>query len=116
MTVTVVDDLVTEATRLESILDALTDTQWLTESCARGWSVADVVLHLAQSDEGVVASTGGPGRPAGDALGTVDEWAARMVDAERAAPSQVFTRWRRARDAAVDALRAADPHVPLQWV
>ena len=79
MTVTVVDDLVTEAIRLESILDGLTDAQWRTESGAVGWSVADVVLHLAQTDEGVVASMSGAGRPDGTALGTVDDWAARMV-------------------------------------
>ena len=88
MTVTVVDDLVTETMRLEGVLDVLTDAQWLTESGADGWPVADVVLHLAQSDEGVVASTGGAGGPEGVALGTVDDWASRMVDAERAAPAQ----------------------------
>ena len=39
-----------------------------------------------------------------------------MVDAERAAPAEVFLRWRQSRDAAVAALRAADPQTPLQWV
>jgi uncharacterized protein (TIGR03084 family) len=38
------------------------------------------------------------------------------VAAERAAPEQVFARWLRARDASVEALRAADPKVALQWV
>jgi uncharacterized protein (TIGR03084 family) len=113
----VVDDYVEEAVRLESILGQLTETQWLAESGADGWSVADVVLHLAQSDEGVVASVGGANpREGAAAAGTVDDWAARMVEAERAAPMQIFSRWRRARDAAVEALRAADPQVPLQWM
>jgi uncharacterized protein (TIGR03084 family) len=117
VTYTVVDDLVAEAMRLESILGLLTEAQWLTESAADGWSVADVVLHLAQSDEGVVASVGGA-NPRGDTavVDPVDDWAARMVHAERAAPTQVFTRWRHARDAAAEALRAADPQAPLQWV
>ena len=76
-----------------------------------------MVLHLAQSDEGVVASAGGADRPEGaDAAGTVDDWAARRVAAERAAPAQVFARWRCTRDAAVEALGAADPQMPLQWV
>lgn len=114
---TVVDDFVAEGVRLEGILGLLTEAQWLTESGAAGWSVADVVLHLAQSDEGVVSSAGGAGPREGvAAAGTVDDWAARMVDAERAAPAQVFARWRQARDAAAGALRAADPQVPLQWV
>jgi uncharacterized protein (TIGR03084 family) len=113
----VVDELVAEGARLESILGLLTEAQWLTESGAAGWSMADVVLHLAQSDEGVVSSAGGVYRPEGSAEGgTVDEWAARRVAAERGAPAQVFTRWLQARDAAVEALRAADPQVPLQWV
>jgi uncharacterized protein (TIGR03084 family) len=117
VTVTAIDDYVAEAARLEIILSLLTDDQWLAESGASGWSVADVVLHLAQSDELVAASAAGVG-PQGSvaAAGTVDDWAARMVDAERAAPAQAFTRWRQARDTAVDALRAADPQAPLQWV
>jgi uncharacterized protein (TIGR03084 family) len=115
--VTAIDDWVAESVRLEGILDLLTEAQWLAPSGADGWSVADVVLHLAQGDEGVVASAGGAG-PREDvvAAGTVDEWAARMVEAERAAPAEVFLRWRRSRDAAVAALRAADPQAPLQWV
>jgi uncharacterized protein (TIGR03084 family) len=117
VTGTAIDDYAAEAARLESILGLLTEEQWLTESGASGWSVADVVLHLAQSDEGVAASAAGVS-PRGDvaAAGTVDDWAARMVDAERAASQQVFTRWRQARDTAVEKLRAADPQVPLQWV
>ena len=117
MTIAVVDDYAAEAARLEGILDALTEAQWLTGSAAEGWSVADVVLHLAQTDEAVVASAGGADRPEGaEAAGTVDDWAARRVAAERAKPAQVFARWRRARDAAVQALRTADPQAALQWV
>ena len=117
MTDAIVDDLIAEAMRLESILGLLTEAQWLTELSATGWSVADVVLHLAQSDEGVVASVGGANPREGiAALDTVDGWAAQRVNAERAAPTQVFTRWRQARGAAVSALRAADPQTSLRWV
>ena len=55
-------------------------------------------------------------RLSADKGGAVDDWAARMVDTERGAPAQVFTRWLQARDTAVEALRAADPQVLLQWV
>ena len=115
MSVAVVEDYVAETVRLEEILGPLTEAQWQTESGASGWSVADVVLHLAQSDESVVASAGGA-NPREGAVGTVDDWAAHMVDAERAAPTQVFARWKRARDAAAEALRAADPQAALKWV
>ena len=114
---TVIDDFVAEALRLQGILGLLTQTQWQADSRADGWSVADVVLHLAQSDEAVVASADGADHRADvAAAGTVDGWAARMVDAERAAPELIFARWREARDAAVEALRAADPERPLPWV
>jgi len=75
------------------------------------------VLHLAQSDEAVAASADGADhREDVAAAGTVDGWAARLVDAERTTPDLVFARWREARDAAVEALRAADPELPLRWV
>lgn len=38
---TVIDDLVAEAVRLDSILSLLTEAQWLADSAADGWSVAD---------------------------------------------------------------------------
>jgi hypothetical protein len=113
ISVAVIDDLVAEAVRLDSILSLLTEEQWLADSAADGWSVADVVLHLAQGDEGVVASTGGAGpREGATRDGTVDEWAARMVDAERAAPAEVFLRWRQSRDAAVGGGGAPPPPTP----
>jgi uncharacterized protein (TIGR03084 family) len=115
--VTVIDDFVAEALRLQGILGLLTQAQWQAESGAGGWSVTDVVLHLAQSDEAVAASADGADHRADvAAAGTVDDWAARMVEAERTAPDLVFARWREARDTAVEALRAADPELPLQWV
>ena len=56
---TVMDDFVAEALRLQGILGLLTQAQWQADSRADGWSVADVVLHLAQSDEAVAASADG---------------------------------------------------------
>ena len=114
---TVIDDFVAETLRMQGILGLLTQAQWQAESGADGWSVADVVLHLGQSDEAVAASADGADHRQDDAAaGTVDGWAARMVDAERTTPDLVFARWREARDTAVEALRAADPELPLPWV
>ena len=117
------DDLSSEQERLAQILSGLTDAQWLSESGAAGWTVADVVLHLAQSDEGVAVTAAGGGGSGGGSGGggfsrgaDVDDWAAAMVSAERAAPPVVFARWQRARTAALAALRSADQDQPLQWV
>ncbi len=46
----------------------------------------------------------------------MDDRAAEAVRLERAAPAEVFARWQRARQAALAAVRAADPDQPLEWV
>ena len=116
---TIFDDLAAEQERLEEILLGLDEAQWLSASAAQGWTIADVVLHLAQSEEGVEATAAhrplraGLGAVAGD---TMDDRAAEAVRLERAAPAEVFARWQRARQAALAAVRAADPDQPLEWV
>jgi len=117
--VTVFDDLTAEQDRLEGILGGLAEAQWLSPSGAARWTVADVVLHLAQSEESVLATVAGHGPRTGLAAtagGTVDERVASLVAAERAAPEAVFARWQQARRSALAALRGADPDRPLEWV
>ena len=111
------DDLEAEQDSLEDILAGLDDAQWAAASGAEGWTVCDVVLHLAQSEEAVLASTAGGGTgiwPASEA--PVDAVADQLVQAERAEPALVFQRWCEARRGAVTALREADPDKPLPWV
>lgn len=114
----VFDDLAAEDDRLDRILAALDDDAWRSPSGAPGWSIADVVLHLAQTDEAVAVSAGAPGAGGGwpaDASG-VDDAAERMVREQRAEPAEVFARWRAAQQASLSALRGADPGTRLQWV
>jgi uncharacterized protein (TIGR03084 family) len=123
------DDLEAEQERLGRLLDALDKDQWASPSGAAGWTVADVVLHLAQSEEAVAASVAsvtavGVGQAVGSlgALladrpgGSIDEVAEQAVRAERAEAGQVLRRWQQARVASVAALRAADPQRSLPWV
>ena len=115
--VAIFDDLAAEQDRLDAILGGLDDAEWAAPSAAAGWSVADVVLHLAQGEEAVTASTTGVGLAARSTDGaSVDDLMDRLVRAERQAPVAVLPRWRTARLAAVTALRAADPDQPLPWV
>jgi uncharacterized protein (TIGR03084 family) len=125
------DDLVAEQERLEKILSGLDEAQWLSASAADGWTIADVVLHLAQSEEGAAATAthgtlrgtlrgglgGGLGAVAGD---TMDDRADAALRMERglltSGPAEVFARWQRARQAALAAMRAADPDQPVQWM
>lgn len=112
------EDLAAEQDGLDEVLSGLPEQAWRSGSGAVGWTVADVVLHLAQTEEAVVATV------AGDAelldwrryADTVDEAMDAMVCAQRAAPGEVFQRWRTARRAALTALRQADPQRPLRWV
>jgi uncharacterized protein (TIGR03084 family) len=113
------DDLVAEQDRLETVLDALDDAAWASSSGADGWSIADVVLHLAQTEEAVVASARGENLGLLPDDGTLDDsldaLMNRNVRAQRAEPAVVFERWRNARRAAVAALRDADPAQRLPW-
>lgn len=111
-------DLVSEQDRLDAILDALDTDAWNTPSSAEGWTVVDVVLHLAQTEEAVVASAADArsrGQGTFRSAETLDDAMERMVRSERAPPDEVFARWRDARRAAVDALQRADLQQPLRW-
>ena len=115
------DDLEAELDRLEAILAGLDAAAWRSPSAAPGWSVTDVMLHLAQTEEAVVNTTrpqAGTAVTAEAADGTgpsVDERMERLVAAERDEPEVVFERWRVARRAALDALRHADPERRVAW-
>jgi uncharacterized protein (TIGR03084 family) len=114
----VFDDLAAEDERLDRILAALNDDAWRSPSGAPGWCIADVVLHLAQTDEAVASSAGASAAERGwpaDASG-VDDAADRMVREQRAEPAEVFARWRAAQQASVSALRDAEPGTRLPWV
>jgi uncharacterized protein (TIGR03084 family) len=108
------DDLVAEQERLETILSGLPADAWLVESGAPGWTITDVVLHLAQSEEAVPATVAGTAIWQVEAE-TLDGVMDALVQAERAAPEVVFERWRVACRASVAALRQTDPAKRLLW-
>lgn len=89
-----------------------------------GWTVSDVVLHLAQTDEYAIASAEGrlPEGPANLAgptapVETVDDTAALMVERERGQPASVVRdRWQSSADTLVAVLDATDPHKRVRWV
>jgi uncharacterized protein (TIGR03084 family) len=116
----VYDDLAAEQDQLDEVLASLSADDWGRPSAAAGWSVSDVVLHLAQTEEAVVASASGDrasSGPDGGWGGAVDELAARSVAGERGtSPEVVYQRWRATRHAALDALRSCPPGTRLPWV
>lgn len=111
------DDLAAEYAQLDLLLGALESDAWPRESAAEGWTVCDVVLHLAQSEELVVASITGDSRAFAREDGiSVDEAMDRLVAAERGAPpARVLERWRSSSRAALEGLRGCSPTRRLTW-
>jgi uncharacterized protein (TIGR03084 family) len=115
----VYDDLAAEQDRLDVVLAGLAPGDWGRPSAAAGWSVSDVVLHLAQTEELVTASANGQqGSPFGRQTDdeSIDDLAGRLVAAQRDTPAgAVYLRWDTARHAAVAALRGCPPGTRLLW-
>ncbi|HLM62825.1 MAG TPA: maleylpyruvate isomerase family mycothiol-dependent enzyme [Acidimicrobiales bacterium] len=109
---------------LTDLLVALDAADWAHPSRCEGWSVADVVLHLAQTDEMALASVEGRFAEEVDGLtaglgqaADVDEGADLMVARERGGPpAAILERWRSGAAALRRALDAVDPHTRVTWV
>jgi uncharacterized protein (TIGR03084 family) len=123
----VVDAFAAETAQLDAYLAALPAEQWQHASACPGWSVGDVVLHLAQTEEAVANTfAAGMAEPSSteqvvDAAarigGAVDRLAEAGVAAERTDdPAALLHRWRAAHAASIALLRAADPHDRVNWV
>jgi uncharacterized protein (TIGR03084 family) len=119
-----VSALADEQAALSARLDALDEAGWAAPSRCPGWSVSDVVLHLAQTNEMALASLDGTmdeflGRLAGAVPPTadVDAGAAAMVEVERGAPpAEVQARWDEGAAALRARFAAADLGARVTWV
>ena len=120
----IVAALVEQHSELAGLLAPLDESGWRRPSPCEGWTVADVVLHLAQTDELAIGSTQGHFPEALERLAAglgpgrdVDDGAARMVARERGGPpAAVRCRWQDGADELSRALGNADPHERVQWV
>ncbi len=112
------DDVQAEYEQLDAVLATLTPAQWSRPSAAEGWTVSDVVLHLAQSEELAAASIAGNVAPfARMRAGGVDALADDLVTAQRdIAPADLLARWRSAAFATPAALRALPKGTRLPWI
>jgi uncharacterized protein (TIGR03084 family) len=121
-------DLAAQHGELRAILTGLRPAQWDTRSRCEGWSVADVVLHLAQADELATASARGNLAVAARNVGwdleamhageaNIDQVAGAGVEKQRgAAPADLLARWSTAADSLVATLSITDPRRALPWV
>src|SRR5688572_27700641 len=109
---------------LAGVLDELDDSGWAAPSRCEGWTVADVVLHLAQTNEMAIGSVQGRFAETAAALaggirpaGSIDEGADLMVARDRGTPVvAVYDRYRRSAETLREVLRSCDPRARLTWV
>jgi uncharacterized protein (TIGR03084 family) len=116
--------LADQQAELASYVATATGADLARASRCEGWSVADVLTHLAQTNELAVASIEGSFDQAAAALAegtvdmgsTVDDWAAAVVAAHIGDPEAARDRWQASAVEQLAAFEAADPHHRVQWV
>lgn len=121
----IVDALAEQNAELGAYLDGRSEDEAHRPSACAGWTVSDVVLHLAQTNEFALASvehrfpeaTGEFGQLANNETDNVDVVAEWSVAQERDQPwEKVHERWQQSVASLQDAFRAADPSARVQWV
>lgn len=115
---TIVAALEAQQTELTSLL---TDDAWGRPSRCAGWSAADVVLHLAQTNEMAQSSIDGTFGEWAKGFPTnardVDDGADLLVARERGAPvEELRRRWLDGAARMCSSFRAKDPSARVQWV
>jgi uncharacterized protein (TIGR03084 family) len=114
----VFDALEDEQAQLEAMLAGLDELDWQRSSACEGWSVVNVVLHLAQTEEAVCSVVEErdtyefPVLQATSVADMMEQWVRSETDVT---PEKAFGRWKTARSSALEALRAADPGRAVQW-
>lgn len=122
-----VDDVVNalrgQLNELDLLVSGLDYTDWAKASACPGWSVADVLVHLAQTNEVAIASVEDRWDEVfamwGDSADstTVDELAGAAVEmSSRRSGPDVRKWWKRTADAMVLAFDATDPGARVPWV
>jgi uncharacterized protein (TIGR03084 family) len=108
---------------LKAYVASASEADLLRPSRCDGWTAADVLLHLAQTNEMAIASVEGRLRDYVDEVagqipqtGSIDDWAGALVELERTDPTAMRDRWLASADAQADAFDATDPAARVEWV
>lgn len=118
------DALAAQQAELTALLDGLDDDGWRRPTRCEGWDVADVVLHLAQTNEMAIRSATDRFADATAELARglpptfdVDAGAAAMVERDRnASLDDIRQRYDRSARTMREALAARDPRDRVDWV
>lgn len=120
----IIEALAAQHAELAALVQPLDAAGWQQPSRCEGWTVSDVLIHLAQTDELAIGSLDDrfddalTGLTAGvDFVADVDAGAGAMVAAQRG-PSgpEVFDRWAAAAAGVRAGLAASDPSRRVRWV
>jgi len=109
---------------LAALLANCDQADWVQPSRCDGWTVADVVLHLAQTNELATASAAGRFTDGANELGrgvdrasSIDDAADRAVARDRhLTTAEVWRRWESSVHSLRDALGACEPDRRVEWV
>jgi uncharacterized protein (TIGR03084 family) len=120
----VVEALVDQQKELATVLEQLDAAGWHAPTRCDGWDVADVVLHLAQSDEMALASVSGTFTQFAEAQNSVwtkstsvDNAAELMVEKERGgSTTELLERWTNAAGSLTDVLCEMDLSTKVPWI
>ena len=121
----VVAALADQQSELDGLVRDLDESGWARPSRCAGWTIADVVLHLAQTDEAGALAAAGRRAAAGEAGAAptpfivrqdVDALAAERVTEERDTPAAVYARWKAAAARECSALLECRPGDRVVWV
>ena len=120
----IIEALVDQFDELRRLTSGLDDGGWAVASRCDGWTLSDVMLHLAQTNELAIASLQdrfesqvGEFVRGGGAAGSVDAAADVSVSLERGAPGPaILDRWLRSADDLLAELRNIDPRTRVVWV
>ena len=122
----ILDLLARQHEELDGLVADLDEAGWARPSGCPDWTIADVLLHLAQTDEMATASAerrfaeaaaAFAGRAAASEGAPVDDLAGLAVAAERGRPGrEVYERWRAASDAQANALARCQPGDRVPWL
>jgi len=120
----VVEALAGQQRELAGLLGDLGDAEWSACTRCEGWDVADVVLHLAQTDELAIGSATGRFAVVAAELtegaapvGSVDAGAALMVARERGLAGEALrARWSSGAARLLDILATMDLSTRVTWV
>ncbi|MGH9016396.1 MAG: maleylpyruvate isomerase family mycothiol-dependent enzyme [Acidimicrobiales bacterium] len=120
----IVEALAAQQQEMSGLLVGLDDRGWRRSTRCPGWDVADVVLHVAQSNEMAIGSASGRYAEAVSLLsdglgpvGSVDEGAAAMVERQRGVGVDVLRRrWSDGAATLVTVLDGMDLSTRVTWV